>query len=746
MARGRPRKGDARARGGGSRRRSPRSPSPPRRPASPSGRDRSGGGRMNGGDSWRPINGRRGEQTRMTDMFSRADDASIKPPQGDFTFRFDKPAGVAELPPPSFDSHRRDNGGPRRDGRDGRDGRGGRGRGGRGGRGGRRWVPPHLSERALLSNSIHNLPEESLIDSDAAAKFRNLDDLTDEDEEQGMDISSDSEADDLDYDTDSQEPAKKRVKTSAATNGEVSNSTPKWSNPDPYTALPCPDETLGKKKDVVALIRKARNDAAQSQSAPPDVEDFIAFGSSSDEGEAEDEPPPAPPPPPRFSLPPPPTQPRQADFKVKGSSLPGAPSSVPHPPTGPKSQRPNVYNVDSRNDLGSRKRTADDEIKPPDYGQLKKANMRPANGAIVEDWAIVKGEPPCPWATDDHSDAASLAFRLHQEVMDFYNFVRPRKFEQKIRENLVENLRRAMRRDGRNFASATVHPFGSFMSELYLPTADMDLVICSASFSRGGPPTYLSAKNWLYKFRKLLTAQKVAEDDAIEVIAHARIPLVKFVDKATGLKVDVSFENLGGVEAVDTFLAWKATYPAMPILVTVIKHFLLMRGLNEPVNGGIGGFSVICLVVSMLQLMPQVQSRNLVPEHHLGEMLLEFFQLYGRNFQYERNAISLTGRRIGYIRKSDVSSLTYRNNGRFSIIDPNNASNDISGGSSNTRSIVARFDEAYALLNERIRSIGEGRATGGILDVILEGNYSSFRRQRDFLRHIHEKTIGPCSD
>jgi non-canonical poly(A) RNA polymerase PAPD5/7 len=148
--------------------------------------------------------------------------------------------------------------------------------------------------------------------------------------------------------------------------------------------------------------------------------------------------------------------------------------------------------------------------------------------------------------------------------------------------------------------------------------------------------------------------QGVADSTSIEVIAHARIPLVKFVDKLTGLKVDVSFENLGGVTAVDTFLSWKAQYPAMPILVTVIKHFLLMRGLNEPVNGGIGGFSVICLVVSMLQLMPQVQSRSLIPEHNLGEMLMEFFELYGKQFQYDTNAISLT-RPIGYVRKVRVA-------------------------------------------------------------------------------------------
>lgn len=276
--------------------------------------------------------------------------------------------------------------------------------------------------------------------------------------------------------------------------------------------------------------------------------------------------------------------------------------------------------------------------------------MKASKGTVSSQWSPKKNEDPCPWVTVDHSATRDMAFRLHKEVMDFYEFVRPRKFEQRIRDRLVDNLRQAMRRDGRNFASATVHPFGSFMSGLYLPTADMDLVVCSASFMKGGPPTYLGARSWLYKFQKFLVSQRVADQHSIEVIAHARIPLVKFVDKMTGLRVDVSFENLGGVGAIDTFLEWKKNYPAMPILVTLIKHFLMMRGLNEPVNGGIGGFSVICLVVSMLQLMPQVQSRSLVPEHHLGEMLLEFFELYGRRFRYQNVAIRLTSS-PGYVRK-----------------------------------------------------------------------------------------------
>ncbi|KID92782.1 topoisomerase family protein TRF4 [Metarhizium guizhouense ARSEF 977] len=686
-----------------------RRPSPPRFAPSSSSYDRP----PPRSDTWRP--GTRGGDDRNGQYNPRSNDYrssdSYRPavPQGDFTFRFNKPAGIPDLPP---NGHQYNNKGPRRDRR------------GPPRKPGRRWQPPHPSERALISGATLNLPEERVDDGEGGAKFRDLDELSDDDELE-MDISSAS---------DSEGPSRKRARTNDAS--EEANSVPKWSNPDPYTAMPCPDDSTRKKRDVVKLIRKARVEGAAKAKVSTEAEDFLSFDTTEDEEEEEDDdddsvaeipPPPSEPPPP---LPPP------------------VPASFNHKHPDDRNGRSGLPVPDHSGPLGSRKRTADDEIKPPDYpdyGQLKKASTKPSKGSVTPTWLPKKNEDPCPWQTIDHSATRNMAFRLHKEILDFYDYVRPRAFEQRIRDNLVENLCKAMRRDARNFASAQVHPFGSFMSGLYLPTADMDLVVCSASYMRGGPPTYLSAKNWLYKFQKFLVMQKVADSDSIEVIAHARIPLVKFVDKLTGLKVDVSFENLGGVTAVDTFLSWKKQYPAMPILVTVIKHFLLMRGLNEPVNGGIGGFSVICLVVSMLQMMPHVQSRSLIPEHHLGEMLLEFFELYGRQFQYETNAISLT-KPIGYIRKSDVATLNYRNRDRLSIIDPNNSSNDISGGSSNTNSIVARFADAYSTLRDRMKEIALNPEKGGILEAILKGDYSSFRRQREYIKHVHEQNIGPCSD
>ncbi|KHO01637.1 topoisomerase family protein TRF4 [Metarhizium album ARSEF 1941] len=684
-----------------------RRPLSPRRAQSPSSYDRP----PPRSDTWRPRAGdqddRSGQYSHRNDDYRSLDSYRPPVPRGDFTFRFNKPAGIPDLQP---NGHLNENRAPRRD------------RFGPPRKPGRRWQPPpHPSERALISGAMLNLPEERVDPGDGGAKFRDLDEISDDDELE-MDISSASE---------SEEPSRKRARTNITC--EDANSVPKWSNPDPYSVMPCPDESR-KKRDVVKLIRKARVEAATKADASTEAEDFLSFDITEDEEEEEgddndDD---------RTEI----SRPHSEPQRPLPTSVP---ASFTHKHPDDRNKRNGLPAPDHSGPLGSRKRTADDEIKPPDYGQLKKASMKPSKGSVTSTWLPKKNEDPCPWQTQDHSATHNMAFRLHKEIIDFYDYVRPRAFEQRIRDNLVENLRKAMRRDGRNFASAQVHPFGSFMSGLYLPTADMDLVVCSASYMRGGPPTYLGAKSWLYKFQKFLVTQKVADSDSIEVIAHARIPLVKFVDKLTGLKVDVSFENLGGVTAVDTFLSWKKQYPAMPILVTVIKHFLLMRGLNEPVNGGIGGFSVICLVVSMLQMMPHVQSRSLVPEHHLGEMLLEFFELYGRQFQYETNAISLT-RPIGYIRKSEVATFTYRNRDRLSIIDPNNSSNDISGGSSNTNSIMARFEDAYYALRDRMKEIALNPRTGGILDAILEGDYSSFRLQREYIRHVHEQNIGPCSD
>lgn len=234
--------------------------------------------------------------------------------------------------------------------------------------------------------------------------------------------------------------------------------------------------------------------------------------------------------------------------------------------------------------------------------------------------------------------------------MDFYYYVKPRDFEQRVRANLVHELGVSVKKFWRN---SQILSFGSFPAGLYLPTSDMDIVCVSNEFLSGGRKVFCQAKREMFKFSGFLQTEHISIPGSMEVITKAKVPIIKYVDRLTGLKVDISFENDTGLVANKTFQDWKTEFPAMPILVTMIKHLLAMRGLNEPVNGGIGGFSTICLVVSLLQHMPQVQSRNMLPEEHLGEVLMEFLDLYGNQFNNATTAISM--KPPGYVPK--VSSV-----------------------------------------------------------------------------------------
>lgn len=201
----------------------------------------------------------------------------------------------------------------------------------------------------------------------------------------------------------------------------------------------------------------------------------------------------------------------------------------------------------------------------------------------------------------------------------------------------------------------------------------------------------------------------------------------------------------------------------MPVLVTVIKQFLMMRGLNEVVHGGLGGFSVTCLVTSLLQNMPRVQSGELVPEQHLGELLIEFLDFYGNRLDTTRTGIVM--RPAGYFEKVRLSTFVYgwastnsdqqthnrpkkygrpipvyqsNKADRLAIMDPNRADNDISGGSRLVMLIFERFARAHKELLQAMKS--PGRIS--LLDWSLGGNYESFAVQRNRLRELYDEGRG----
>lgn len=256
------------------------------------------------------------------------------------------------------------------------------------------------------------------IDEDAnkGTRFKALGDLSDSDETD-MSVSDDE--------NESEQPKKKHARTaSKAADGD---SVPRWSNPDPYTALPPPDESQRKKKDVVKLIRKARNtdnsDGAKKVEAETD--DFISFDFGDDDMKIDDNlsskvgsygiPPKGAPTGPRNTQtgiqPPPPSSPPLPTEPV----LPNKPF-LPNKPASSATSKPKEF-IDLTSDpaLGNRKRTIRDEIKgplkrPPNIYSSGNNKKSPSDGRIDSKWQVERNSTGTPWvsASIDHSNSANM--------------------------------------------------------------------------------------------------------------------------------------------------------------------------------------------------------------------------------------------------------------------------------------------------------------------------------------------------
>lgn len=333
-------------------------------------------------------------------------------------------------------------------------------------------------------------------------------------------------------------------------------------------------------------------------------------------------------------------------------------------------------------------------------------------------------------------------FRLHNEVLDFYDFVAPTDHDNDVREDLIDRVRSVV---GGQFQAyrGDIRCFGSYPVKLYLPTADMDLVFVTEEHFRGGPAVLTASKNQMYNLARKLKERQVAVNTL--VIPKARVPIIKFTDLRTGLPVDISFENMSGLVAQGTLTGWVTKYgDSFTYLVALTKQLLAMYGLNDNGTGGLGGLSICCLVVSFLQ-------HHRISEN-LGETFMQFLDYYGNKFDYGLNRIiidppcvkkkvsSCPSTRLQVIDcAKDPIGIDGRpeRKDRLAIQDPNDPHNNISGGSYKADQALQLFSWAHEVLKERMRTVRMNSVHDlSILESVLGGDYSTYQEQRARMRNI----------
>ncbi|KAF7686335.1 hypothetical protein HF521_015697 [Silurus meridionalis] len=269
-------------------------------------------------------------------------------------------------------------------------------------------------------------------------------------------------------------------------------------------------------------------------------------------------------------------------------------------------------------------------------GRRKNENKASTYGInyLLSTWSNANHSPVTLWRTRTYSPGL---IGLHEEIIDFYNFMSPRPEEATMRQEVVDRIESVIKE---LWPSADVQIFGSFSTGLYLPTSDIDLVV----FGKWDRPP-------LQQLEQALRKNNVAEPFSIKVLDKATVPIIKLTDQETDVKVDISFNVETGVKAARFIKDYVKKYTVLPYLIFVLKQFLLQRDLNEVFTGGISSYSLILMVISFLQLHPRIDART--PNTNLGILLIEFFELYGRHFNYLKTGIRIKNGGA-YMAKEDI--------------------------------------------------------------------------------------------
>ncbi|CAI5459473.1 unnamed protein product, partial [Closterium sp. Yama58-4] len=250
-------------------------------------------------------------------------------------------------------------------------------------------------------------------------------------------------------------------------------------------------------------------------------------------------------------------------------------------------------------------------------------------------------DPAAPWSVGHPEGHPRSPFlRLHQEIVEFCRFVEASEQEKQARAEAVGRVTAVIQSI---WAHCHVEVFGSYATGVYLPTSDVDVSIPA-------------------------------------VIGQARVPIIKFLEIASGVSFDISFDTSNGPETAKFIRKSMKAMPALRPISLVLKLFLQQRGLNEVFTGGIGSYALLVMIMTHLQTHHSRFSNGKL-EQNLGVLLIDFFHLYGRGLN--TSDVGVSARHGGRFFLKRDRGMVQQNRFMLAVEDPQMPSNDLSRGSHN---------------------------------------------------------------
>ena len=189
-----------------------------------------------------------------------------------------------------------------------------------------------------------------------------------------------------------------------------------------------------------------------------------------------------------------------------------------------------------------------------------------------------------PWIRKrSYEEKQSVMEKLDAEIKDFFEYIQSTDAEKKMRQYVIEKLKLIVKEI---WPEASIHVYGSFPLDLYLPVSDIDIVI-------NGGNKYTEGA--IYKLADEL--EKNNFHDHMDLISTAKIPIIKVSEKLSKCNVDITFDHQINGEKLKMLIdQYCLDFPELKPLLLILKYVLYQRNLNIPFQGGLGSFALLVLL------------------------------------------------------------------------------------------------------------------------------------------------------
>ena len=246
--------------------------------------------------------------------------------------------------------------------------------------------------------------------------------------------------------------------------------------------------------------------------------------------------------------------------------------------------------------------------------------------------------------------------KLSKEIMHFCSQQETTDEIQERKEAIISHLKK---RFNRKFNGSKLTAFGSSESGLGLKNGDIDLCL---EF-KGEKP-----KKVLTKIARMLREDGMED---VTLIAHAKVPIVKFTDSRTKIPIDISINNSLAIYNTSLLKLYNDCDVRVRPFVLAIKNWALHRGICNAAYGTFSSYAWTLIALQFLQtsdppVLPNIQQgdkrilrevegtiydltmnenpADLIKSDNsdsIGDLIIDFFELFSNNWPWDENVISI---------------------------------------------------------------------------------------------------------